>query len=173
MLWMGLSISYLLAPDIARSNEGISTFGIYARTILPYALGFLMFSCFTFAAVYTIEYRDINAAVLARALLVLVLLLLGVLLTPYSVNAWLDWSHTVIAGTLFMCQLVLAAWFLQLHPDAIGWLLFASQCLGSVLAALSLVHIFDYMLIGQIIAQSAFWMQLDKVVPYILVTRSQ
>ncbi|HET8669676.1 MAG TPA: hypothetical protein VFM05_03330 [Candidatus Saccharimonadales bacterium] len=148
----------------------MSSFGIYARTILPYGLGFLACGYFTIAAVRTIEYKDHHATMLARALLLLALLLLGILLTPYSVNAVFSWSHTLIAATLFLCELMLAVWFIYLHANTVNWLLFALQCFGSLLAALSLVNLFDYMLAGQLITQLAFGAQLDRAVPRIVLS---
>ncbi len=167
-LWAGLLVSFILSPGIARDNEGISTFGIYAKTILPYGLGFLACGYFTLAAAHAVEYRDHKTAFFVRALLLLVFLLLGVLLTPYSVNSLFSWSHTIIAAALFMCELMLAVWFMYLHSDALNWLLFALQFTGSLLAAFSLLHLLNYMLAGQLMAQLAFWVLLDRTVPYAL-----
>lgn len=162
-LWLSLLVSALLLPGIVSANSGISNFGVHARTILPYGLGFLLCGYLTLMAAHSIKREDNVTTTLSRALFLLSLLLLGILLTPYSVNRLFDWSHMAVGGLLFMFELAFAAWLVRLRPDNISFALFTAQCLGSAVAALSLLGAIQLMFVGQMAAEIAFGILLVRV----------
>jgi hypothetical protein len=169
-LWSGLLVCYLLAPNVVYSNYGISHFGVYKHTILPYGVAFLLCGYFTILAAREIRSTKQIPGQLSQALLVLALCMLAILLTPYTVQPVLDWTHMIAGTILFSFQSVLSGWLVWQHPDQRAVLLFSLQLIGCVIAALSLFHFIQLMFTGQIITQLAFGTLLIHSVLKILQT---
>lgn len=166
-LWVSLLVSFLLLPKVVYDNQGISHFGVYAKTILPYGLGFLACGYLVLMAAHSISSTNHIMVTFRRALLLLAFFLLAVLLTPFSVSTLFDWSHMIVSWLLFMCELVFAAWLLCLQPNRVSWLLFVAQCAGSALAAFSLLSTAELMFTGQLVAEVAFGILLVRAAAYL------
>lgn len=151
-----LLVNILLFPSVVYSNQGISHFGVQAKTIFSYGVGFLACSYLTLLAAHAIPARNHQTITLKRALILLSLLLFAILLTPFSLNVFFDWSHMIVAGLLFSFELVFSAWLLRNRSDVINRCLFAIQVAGSLSAGFSLLNTVELMFIGQLVVEIAF-----------------
>lgn len=106
-----LIIDVVIKPGGLSANNGISYYGIYLSTIIPYSIAFL-----TLSAGYwlTSEYLgdSYNYLRLIKVFLkIMAILFIGILVTPYT---YLSFLHEFIGTILFVLQLLLSIWFIIL-----------------------------------------------------------
>lgn len=87
-LYAGLAVAILLKPQGLGANDGISYYGIYARTIGPLAFGLLGSAFFSWLA--AAQLRDPNLQPVKVGLIIFALLTTVVVITPYSVSNFMD-----------------------------------------------------------------------------------
>jgi hypothetical protein len=107
-LFTGLLICILLKPAGLATNDGISYYGVYLKTAIPYTLGLLgaaWFCWLTGQRLREPQFRQIK-----RGLLVYAPLIVGIVLTPYATSTWIDYLHTGFSSALFSLQLALSLW---------------------------------------------------------------
>jgi hypothetical protein len=167
-LWMSLVVCSFLLPGVVFRNDGISAFGVNRETILPYGVGFLICGYMMLQAALSIERQDPATLWLARALSLLSFLLLAVLVTPFSVNAFFDMSHMIVSGVLFLFELVFALWLVWRRPSWAHGALFGAQLFGSLMTMSSILKMTALLPTGQLIAQLAFGILLLRIAPSLL-----
>ena len=112
-LYAGLTICVMLKPDGLSVNDGISYFGIYRETLLPYLFGLLGAAYFSVRATTQLP---AEMTLLRRAFKVYALLIVGIVITPYAVAKWVDYLHIAFGSALFSLQLLLSCWLVwRLH----------------------------------------------------------
>jgi cytochrome bd-type quinol oxidase subunit 2 len=94
-------IAILLKPQGLAANDGISYYGVYARTVGPMAAGLLGSAFFSWQAAEQLHDQHFKLAELS--LIIFALLTIIIVITPYSVSNFLDWLHTAA------CQVKIAA----------------------------------------------------------------
>lgn len=104
-----LIVCAFLKPQGFWVNHGISYYGTFLETIIPYAIGFsaAIWSFYRVASVLA-PYR--NLRIIRQLMLAAAICMAGVLITPYSVSASLYDIHVLFGSLLFSAQLVAATW---------------------------------------------------------------
>ncbi len=148
-------------------NAGISYYGLYRETLLPYAAALLGAAYFALRA---IDALPPDEKILRLALKTYALLIVGLVITPYTVSTWLNYLHIVCGTALFSLQLLLScwvAWKLRYIWWSIGLLLVE---LASGIAAahyLNLTH--GFLLQSQLTFQMAFGALLVLSLPALVL----
>lgn len=158
-----LIVCFVLEPTVITSNLGISFYGNHRLTVVPYLLGLLLTSYFIIKAARAMPRTSRAFNAMAEALIALGLLIIGVLMTPYSVTTLFDRAHVLASGILFVVELALATWLVVMtYRDWVSLALLAAQIIGALIATISLVTSIELMLTGQVITQLAFGVLLVR-----------
>jgi len=147
-----LLVSIILKPAGLAANDGISYYGIYARTFIPFAIGLLGAAYCYFRAA-----RSMANAVLKPALILSSLLTVVIVFTPYSLNGVTDWLHTAAGSVLFSLQLLLSFWLVAtLRFDIRAILLAVIELLSGILCFVYLRPAHGFLIQCQILFQLSF-----------------
>lgn len=153
-LYVGLVACVLIRPQGLSTNDGISYFGIFRETFIPYAFGLLGAAFYTWRAMGQLPQQE---KVLRAMLKVYVPLIIGLVLTPYATGNWVDYVHTVCASALFSLQLVLSAWLAK--RMGLPWwslLLILVEVGSGLLSAIYLSPTHGFLFQAQVVFQMAF-----------------
>jgi len=108
--YLGLLACVIIRPAGLADNAGISYYGVYRETILPYILALLGSAYFSIKAA---EHFNATGRVIMRyALTLMGLLTIGVLITPDSLSKFMDGLHRACGASLFSIQLLLSVWLI-------------------------------------------------------------
>lgn len=149
-----------------KDEGGASNFGLYARTIIPYSLAFLLSAGFLFSAAQALPKHVPQQQALTRTMRCIAALLICVLLStyPYKVNNLLDGIHVVAALALILSEFIAGIWFVQLTKDAASLVLFSLQVLGILLSLLTTLGVLHILFLSQIVSGVAFgWLFVRTV----------
>jgi hypothetical protein len=108
--YLGLLAAVALQPAGLAANDGISYYGIYLKTVLPYTVGLLGTAYFTGLAGTTLRQKEllpIRWVLIASAPLLTI-----IALTPYSFGRVVEDTHTTAGAILFILQLLLSGWLI-------------------------------------------------------------
>lgn len=165
-LFGGLGVCVTLRPEGLAVNHGMSYFGVHWQTLLPYAAGLAGAALFTHRALRDAAARTPHPAHLRRMVSSFVVLLAGIVLTPYTLGGVVDWAHRGLGAALFVLQLLLAvrlvAWA---HGDAVGVAFFLVQLGGGVLAAVYVLQTEGLLIHGEATFQLGFALVLARTLP--------
>ncbi|MDA8385174.1 MAG: hypothetical protein M0Z88_02785 [Actinomycetota bacterium] len=155
-----MAISY----GTAASTYGVSYYGVHFDTLWIIAVGFLATSYLLFRSAAAID-RDGAPAMVLLSLKVLAIGLVALLVTPYTVDTFFNWTHMIIGTTVFGVQMAVGVVLaFKVLGDRLGWIGVAIQFAGGVIAALSLPdHMLNYMLQGEIVFQVGFAILLNHL----------
>lgn len=159
VLVVTVAVCALLGHDATTRRDGLSWFGVHARTVLPYATGLGAVAALQWAAADRLPDGERTEAV-RRFLRVSALLVVGLLLTPYSAGAVVDALHRTFGATLFALQLLVATWFWLTCRGRVAGVLLVVQLVAGLAAAAALLGLQDDQLTAQVAYQLAFGAQL-------------
>lgn len=153
--YVGLLLCIIIRPDGLAANGGVSFYGVYKDTILPYTLSLLGPAFFSIRAFELVT--DERLRIVRRSLVLIGVFAVGVLLTPDAAGNTMDNLHRTFGALLFITQLVLSGWFLvRLKFDR-------GACLLALLELASGIAAFHYLappkgllLQAQVLYQTAF-----------------
>ncbi len=152
----------LLVHNHDAQNSGISYYGVHLRTVA--------FAIFAYASAAVGLWRA--STLFQRAGLdsmswvgmrVIAVVLIVLLLTPYSAGAFLNWAHMTTGVIGALVQLAMVITLLRRRATAAAVVGFTVQLVGGILGALSLPNWgFTYLLTSEIIFQIGFcWCLLE------------
>jgi hypothetical protein len=157
LLYVGLLMCVALKPDGLGANDGISYYGIFRQTVVPYAITLLGPGYFTWTALRAAAPFAPAPVYLRRMTSCLAALSVCVVLTPYSANLVFDWVHTLSGSALFVLQLVLGLRLLGWSGgDAWTAGLLVAQFACGVFCAIFVLPKHGFLLQGQVAFQLAF-----------------
>lgn len=158
-----LAVCVALVPRAATGNLGLSYYGTSRTTIVPYTAGLLLTAYFLIKAGHKLPQDTTTLRYLTEVLIVLAVLVVGVWLTPYSVDMLFDRAHIATSAILFMVELALAGWLVYGScRGLINGLLLGVQIAGALVSMLSSVNTADLMLPGEFVTQLAFGVLLIR-----------
>lgn len=100
-----LGLCVIIRPDSLSVNYGLSYFGIFSSTIVPYAAAFLIYALFLWKA-SEVRFEDSRRGkILTWVMRVMSIQVIGLLLTPYN---RLYNVHVFFGASLFSLQLLLS-----------------------------------------------------------------
>lgn len=153
----GLLICVALKPKGLTTNDGISYYGIFARTVVPYAFALLGSALCLRRALRWTAARSPKPAYLGSAANWLATMSAGVVLTPYSAGLLFDWAHTMLGAAVFVLQLVLGAQILGWTAgDAWVATFLAAQFISGVFCAIWVLPKHGWLIQGQVVFQLSF-----------------
>jgi hypothetical protein len=155
-LFAFLIVCLLLNPHfLLESNEGgISNYGLYAKTIVPYTLAFGSAGIFTLLGARATPNRSLRIA-----LYLLGFLFLSVLVSTYfyKINHAFDNIHEYTSAMLFIMELVLGSWFvLGMKRSSLAIIGLLIQYAGFTLSVLNDTHIIHKLFIAEVAASFGF-----------------
>ncbi|MBE3009420.1 hypothetical protein IL992_09440 [Microbispora sp. NEAU-D428] len=157
-----------LRPEGLAVNHGMSYYGVHWQTVLPYAAGLAGAALFTHRALRDAAARTPSPARLRRMADSFVVLLAGIVLTPYTLGGVVDWAHRGLGAALFVLQLLLAgrlvAWA---HGDVAGVAFLLVQFGGGVLAAVYVLQAEGLLIHGEATFQLGFALVLARTLPLV------
>jgi hypothetical protein len=150
-------------PSAVAVKRGFSYYGTHLETIVPYSVGFALCALFTALAVSRMRLDALHLRRLRTVLIVILALLVGIPLTPYSVDLVFDWLHMGVSAFLFGVAFMAGVW---LAHRVVGGLLahglLGAQLAGGGLSLASQLGTLDYMIPGQFVFQMAFSLLLVR-----------
>lgn len=156
-----LAVCVLIRPAGLAANDGLSYFGGFATTIVPYSLAFFLNAFFCWEAAKGLNNGHFPYKYAATSLRVMAVLLIGLLLTPHEL---VNYIHTKIGAALFSFQLVLSIWLLiKVYFNWQNAALVLSELLSGVAALYYLPKAHGLLLQAQVIFQLAFGILLIRV----------
>lgn len=161
---------------VLHSNQvniyGISYFGVRLETLPIVATGF---SIGGFLLVYSSKKLPTHQKPWQLIQLTLRVVGIGIvllLLTPYTVDTFFNWTHMIIGALIFALQMYCGIVItLRFSADRISKLALLVEFIGGVLAMFSLPdNMLNFMLEGEVIFQVGFMIQLNRAVRHKLAT---
>jgi hypothetical protein len=161
----GLMVCVGLKPKGLTANDGISYYGIFARTVVPYGFALLGSAVCVRRALWWAAPASPNPDYLRRVANGLAVMSAGVVLTPYSANLLFDWVHTMLGAAVFVLQLVLGARLLGWSGgDAWVATFLVTQFLSGVFCAVYVLPKHGWLIQGQLAFQVSFGALLMRTV---------
>jgi len=164
-----LLICLALTPHfLLEYNEGgVSNYGLYAKTVVPYTLAFGLCGSLTLLAARFIPKGIASYKTLRISLAALGILLIIVLVStyPYKVNNALNVIHVDVGTALAFLELGLGMWFaLVLARDLKNIAFFAVQVIGFGLGVLTHFGVIHILFITEMLTSFAFGIVLVRTV---------
>lgn len=153
--YVGLLIAVLLRPAGLSANSGISYYGIFAETFIPFEISLLGGAVFTWLCAQHINETDLRP--IHDSLLVMAVLTSIVAVTPYAVDNLMDSIHRVSGALLFTLQLILSFWLIaKLHHAIWAILLTMAELIAGIACAVYLYPTHGYLFQAQVLFQFFF-----------------
>lgn len=156
-----LALCVMIRPAGLAANDGLSYFGGFATTIIPYSLAFFLNAFFYWEAARGLNNDHFPYKYAATSLRVMAVLLIGLVVTPHEL---VNYIHTKIGATLFSFQLLLSIWMLiKIAPSWQNIILVLVEVLSGLAALYYLPKAHGLLLQSQVIFQLAFGLLLVRV----------
>jgi hypothetical protein len=150
-----LAICVVIRPTGLNANSGISYYGVYGNTLIPYSLAFLAVSVSTWRSAKIIHKETKIDRYIRLVLQLFTILFLGILLTPHTV---LPHEHVMFGSALFSLQLILGVILVfAVSRDFWNAALLAIAFLSGVASLIYLNTPHGFMIQSQVIFQIAIW----------------
>ncbi len=163
-LYAGILICSLLLPRGLYGRGGMTYFGNYKLTIVPYT--FALLGCFWFTLKTIRVLRSHQVGFVRYGLLVCCVLLLGVLAAPYKLNMFFYIAHVYIAAALFLIELLIVFWLALLaRRDLVNIVLMILVTAELYLTGRFLGPRLGYLALGQLGFQVLFTAILCRSLP--------
>ena len=101
----GVIVSCIIKPHGLVANCGVSYFGIYALTLVPYFVSLIGPAILFILAARLLGNKN---ELLKNFFWAFAILLIGLGITPYSINSFVSALHTTLGSILFASQLLLS-----------------------------------------------------------------
>ena len=149
-----LLLCVFIRPDSLSVDNGLSYFGIYKLTVIPYGAALLLYAFCLWKASAASDNRAWQRRILSWSLKLMALLVVGILATP---DTFLGSLHMFLGSSLFILQLILSLLLLKwLTPHLINFALFGLELLSGIAAWYYLPLSRGPLLQTQVVFQLAF-----------------
>ena len=162
-----LGVCYLLDPHVPTDKYGISYYGNYLRTLIPYALAFVVSGTLILWATSAVRAASTELERARLGLRLLGVLMICLVFVPSLFNAFVGKIHVVIGGGIFLDQMLLTVWFVHWHKRSfINFGLLTVMVLSGVVTGLSVPDVVDIMFVMHVIYQLAAGMLMVQALAY-------
>lgn len=151
---MGLCL--LQRPAAEAVEGGLSYYGVHVDTAVPFVAGVAGCALLTAVAILWIDSGAPWLPRLRNAILTVLVLMIGVPATPYSVDIVMDWLHTGISVVLFVVALLVGGWIAVLVRTFAAVVLVSLQALSGLVAGAAQIGLVALMIPSQLAFQFAF-----------------
>lgn len=154
---------------------GISYFGIRLKTIPIVAAGFVIGGSLLYLTSNKITAQEEPWRLIRLTLRVVAVGIVLLLLTPYTLDTFFNWTHMAIGAAIFALQMYMSAVVtFRYSKDKISKIALLVQFIGGVLAMLSLPdNMLNFMLEGEVIFQIGFMALLNRTIRLKLATLAE
>ncbi len=162
ILFVGLIVCVIIRPAGLNANDGISYYGTYYQTLLPYVIAL---TGSAMVGLYAVNKFVINPdfKYVRIIMLAIFLLTVGIVLTPYSYSQLFSDMHELFGSLTFILQGVLTIQVvLFVHRDRVNNLLILLELLGGLMSAYYLTPKQGLLIQGQMLFQLAFGLILIR-----------
>jgi hypothetical protein len=164
-----LAVCTVLLPQFLfnRNEGGVSNYGIHAKTITPYSLGFGLCAVFIFQAARVLPPKTKSYSTVRKVLALLSLLCLFAVVSTYTYKLapLLKNIHQISAILLFFAEFFIGLWFgLSLHKDKLNLTLLGLEVFGVVLGALTFFGFLHVLFIAEVGAGIAFGVLMTRTI---------
>lgn len=157
-------VCIIIRPAGLAANDGLSYFGGYLNTVVPYSLAYLIIAYTDWAIAQDIKTKAQINKVLSTSLKIISILIIGLVLTPHQL---INPIHTAFGSALFSFQLILSFWLMyKLNFDWLLALLVVFMLLSGITAFYYLPKNNGLLLQTQLVFQisfSGFLIRLQKI----------
>lgn len=153
-----LVLCIMIRPVGLIANDGISYYGSFGDTLLPYSLAFLINSVLMWRAASVMDNKTRIDRYVVFGLKIYALLFLGILLTPHNMHI-VDEIHVVMGAALFSLQLftgIILTFYL--YRDWLNITLLIVTLLSGIASFVYLLQQDGFMIQAQVIFQVSIWL---------------
>lgn len=151
----GTALCIIIKPHGLTANDGLSYYGVFKSTIIPYAISLLLPSFFFLRIGLELDSKKYMQ--LRLVFFFFSICMLGLVLTPYNANTFLYALHTTLGSILFATQLLVTGVMAIEQKDHLlipyYWLI---ELIAGIVSALYLAPTKGYLLEYQVIFQLFF-----------------
>lgn len=150
-----------IRPAGLAANDGLSYFGGFLNTVVPYSFSFLLYAYFLWrvASLLALSFLGRYGWFVALVLRTMAVFLAGLVLTPHTlVNS----IHTAFGSALFSLQLLLSLYLLAVRRDWLNAVIFIAELTSGLTALYYLPRPVGLLLQSQVIFQLAFGLLLRR-----------
>jgi hypothetical protein len=169
--YLGLVICAILKPVGLTNNGGISYYGIYSLTILPYCLALLgpSYFCIKFA----LQLNSPGTLIVNYTLAAISLLTVGLVITPDTWGRFMADAHVTFGSILFSLQLLFSGWLI-IRMRYNGWAIALSlvELAAGVASFIYLAPKNGYLIESQIVFQISFGLLAIYSLPRLLTSKT-
>jgi hypothetical protein len=156
-LLLTIAGGFILYPDLFfdHPHRGLSYYGNYFPTIVPYATGLIISISSLLFAAYFLPTKPTQFAVLRFLFVAIAIGLASILATPEQAGVLFYWAHAFATVSLFIIAGGTALWMLLRHKmQFFDWLLLSLLLVGSAMSLLSApyVAVLGVLPLGQVLA---------------------
>ncbi len=164
---LGVAVCVMLRPSDVLGHGGLSFYGNFSRTFVPYAVGMFAASYYLFKA--CLELRAFSATrAFGMWLQWVAVAMVGVVLTPSLSSAWaIQDMHVVFSFVVFVIQAGLALRYLLMASHELfdwGLLIMQLAAIIGVVLSFRIINVLPAMLPAQVLATSSFGLLLIRAV---------
>ncbi len=163
---LGLAISLIFLHNASVQIYGVSEFGVHLTTVLSLGTGLFVASYSIWGVAEDLQ-RETQRSTLKRAFQGMSIFLVLIVLTPFSINTFFNWTHMIVGTLLFLDQLAISIYLVNVNDYKNKLVIyFVVEIMGGILAALSLPnHMLTYMFQGEVLFQVGFISILFATLP--------
>jgi hypothetical protein len=137
------------------ANSGISYYGIFAETFVPFEVSLLGGAAFTWLCALHVTGTDVRPV--RNTLFAIAIFTCVVAATPYSYDNVLSAIHRLAGSFLFTLQLLLSFWLIaKLHHALWSVLLTTAELIAGIACALYLYPTHGFLIQSQVLFQFFF-----------------
>ena len=152
--YVGVAICTALKPQVLNANSGISYFGVYERTVVPYTLALLGSAFYMFLSGHWLSLKKYR--VTRTFLTYAPLLVVGIVATPYTASATFNNIHIAFGAALFSLQLIYIGWVTLRNHNIVNVILFLGMLASGIAAAHYVSPAHGFLIQAMIIFQLCF-----------------
>jgi len=169
----GFLVAFLLTPHSLNANEGLSFFGVTARTLIPYGVSLTAGAVSLVLVSRTLKVHH-HLEPIPRSLTILAIVLPFEILTPFRLSSTFSVLHEVVSTVVFSLEFVTAYWIVSHALDSrTSKYLLAVMFIAGIGAWLGTKQIIGFSLISQVAFQFAFSLLLLQVLHALPLSKVQ
>lgn len=150
-----MACCFAIEPSWVAVRQGLSYYGNFLTTGVPYGVGFASSIALTGLGVARIRSRGATVQRFRTAVLAVLALMAWVPLTPYRLDLILDWLHTGVVALLFGSGLLFGGWLVLRLDDRLARFFYVIEVGAGVAILTAQLGIHDYMIPSELVFQLA------------------
>lgn len=159
-----MAICILIRPGSLSANGGISYFGNYKGTLLPYSGAFILTAWFLYQLTNRLWHAKFFGDYVKQALDLIAVLVIALILVPSNGGHLLERIHEGIGSAIFSLELILSVyWWLASRKDRFLSVLVLLELFSGIASAVYLPTHHGLMLQTQLVFQAAFMLVLYRI----------